>query len=718
MTSLSTATNKEEEDFARLLIIKRDLIDVFDAIVDLNQNLQPLYETYDWQRHVQQMCDVLEAREEEVGSCVGVMRSYWEALPKKTIRFETPNVPEMNITDFLNSFKIDQQQISIISTSSPLGGFLFHQSLFGRDGDAIKLLKMIRSKIPTLPPEQLLKLALYHWQDSEEDICGDYSRLKQIVELLLSDVTDASRCFDEVRAEIVAVSNKPLATYVITYVIRALMTRDHVTEDEWESLCPEVERWRMIGQQLEDSLAFNTCILLANKCIQHVDSICNQVSSLVSLKDLSTNGKGYPAEVVASLSSKLPHHVLIDDTKLTGPETAFRDGLRRCQDHLPWLLSTNSIQAHCFWEEMVRWARDPASLDRLGRAISHLDLISCQPQVKRGLALLSWPTFVQPVFAALTNLVEKVGKAPKERLCYKHVGFSDSKASEFCGHVTSLLQTISDADFDQFPQPTETTSSCHDDRIETNWVDVVGKESIVEIAHKQPSVDGNLIQLTMNLVFIIRATMEFGLRGVKPFTNLLEASNQNLLASNLTLNFQSPQNISHISIKISNARKSFLCNVITSAVKRIADEKDPVDSKEWIDTCVDMATELMVDKHQIQLFVIETMFSFALDRFAHEELDTFSLSESSATYLMRIVARRLAHHLKVVSPEVGVLLLAKIPPVVSSWINSQDTSQLATPAVDFDQTLVLARRLTSFTSQIDGFSSHLIIDALLAAAGS
>lgn len=190
----------------------------------------------------------------------------------------------MNITDFLNSFKIDQQQISIISTSSPLGGFLFHQSLFGRDGDAIKLLKMIRSKIPTLPPEQLLKLALYHWQDSEEDICGgssfvifklldfnsftDYSRLKQIVELLLSDVTDASRCFDEVRAEIVAVSNKPLATYVITYVIRALMTRDHVTEDEWESLCPEVERWRMIGQQLEDSLAFNTCILLANKCIQ------------------------------------------------------------------------------------------------------------------------------------------------------------------------------------------------------------------------------------------------------------------------------------------------------------------------------------------------------------------------------------------------------------------------------------------------------------------
>ena len=48
MTSLSTATNKEEEDFARLLIIKRDLIDVFDAIVDLNQNFQPLYETYDW----------------------------------------------------------------------------------------------------------------------------------------------------------------------------------------------------------------------------------------------------------------------------------------------------------------------------------------------------------------------------------------------------------------------------------------------------------------------------------------------------------------------------------------------------------------------------------------------------------------------------------------------------------------------------------------------
>jgi len=65
----------------------------------------------------------------------------------------------------------------------------------------------------------------------------------------------------------------------------------------------------------------------------------------------------------------------------------------------------------------------------------------------------------------------------------------------------------------------------------------------------------------------------------------------------------------------------FLCNVITSAVKRIADEKDPVDSKEWIDTCVDMATELMVDKHQIQLFVIETMFSFALDRFAHEVSD-------------------------------------------------------------------------------------------------
>ena len=53
------------------------------------------------------------------------------------------------------------------------------------------------------------------------------------------------------------------------------------------------------------------------------------------------------------------------------------------------------------------------------KAILHLRLIERDLLMRQGIALMAWRTFVAKKFLALAKLIEKVGKAPKDRLLRK-----------------------------------------------------------------------------------------------------------------------------------------------------------------------------------------------------------------------------------------------------------------------------------------------------------
>ena len=56
-----------------------------------------------------------------------------------------------------------------------------------------------------------------------------------------------------------------------------------------------------------------------------------------------------------------------------------------------------------------------------------------------GIAIMIWQTFLLKSFSGAALLMEKVGKAPKERLCRK-VSYACHKCHAFCFNITVILK--------------------------------------------------------------------------------------------------------------------------------------------------------------------------------------------------------------------------------------------------------------------------------------
>ena len=54
-----------------------------------------------------------------------------------------------------------------------------------------------------------------------------------------------------------------------------------------------------------------------------------------------------------------------------------------------------------------------------------------------------------------------------------------------------------------------------------------------------------------------------------------------------------------------------------------------------------------------------------------QELELVADAEVIASKLMMTVGQRFSYYLKNISPDVGVLILAQMPTLISTWINSQ-----------------------------------------------
>ena len=100
---------------------------------------------------------------------------------------------------------------------------------------------------------------------------------------------------------------------------------------------------------------------------------------------------------------------------------------------LPFSLDSDVLMANCAWEFMVVWNRDPEVTSPLDLALEFAKCIQNET-LQHGLALMLWQMFLVKRFAAAALLMEKVGKAPKDRLCRKvcRISLRISVFIEFC----------------------------------------------------------------------------------------------------------------------------------------------------------------------------------------------------------------------------------------------------------------------------------------------
>lgn len=346
-----------------------------------------------------------------------------------------------------------------------------------------------------LSPQQLLSLLLSVWLSKEKDIldkpqsvCCLHTMLSLLSKMKVAidetwDSQSVSPWWQQMRMACIQSENSgaALLSAHVGHSVAAQMSSGATDKkfsqmvldadaealtDSWEALSLDTEYWKLLLRQLEDCLILQT--LLHSKLsppAAKAASLQTEPLPRLSVKKLLEGGKGGIADSVAKwifkqdLSPELlkcankERDVENPDEPREGitrslPEVseveidlgAVPDLLHLAYEQFPCSLELDVLHAHCCWEYVVQWNKDPEEARFLVRSIEHLKHI-LNPHVQNGIALMMWNTFLVKRFSAATYLMDKVGKSPKDRLCRRDVGMSDTALTSFLGSCLELLQT-------------------------------------------------------------------------------------------------------------------------------------------------------------------------------------------------------------------------------------------------------------------------------------
>ncbi|XP_028409755.1 rab3 GTPase-activating protein non-catalytic subunit-like isoform X2 [Dendronephthya gigantea] len=246
---------------------------------------------------------------------------------------------------------------------------------------------------------------------------------------------------------------------------------DHQTENaDWVSVSLEMERWNLLVNQLEDILNVAVfCLSLENGSHSQQEehyrdlSKCLELLSTVNVLNILDRGQSGIPEIVAkcvarndispdSLGQRRVRKISRskssnDDDR---PEETIEEpssdplleGLPELRKRFPHSLAQDVLWAHCVQEYLNQWLADKERPDVLQRALNHAACINDQ-SLQHGLCVFMWRK-VQDSVSALTALTEKVGKAPKERLCLKTVRMGCTTLTEFLKFTRSILQFLAE----------------------------------------------------------------------------------------------------------------------------------------------------------------------------------------------------------------------------------------------------------------------------------
>ncbi|KAM7376600.1 hypothetical protein PAMP_006323 [Pampus punctatissimus] len=428
--------------------------------------------------------DSLEGIEDELSRVGPTLQCYGQLTSRPSVSFaqDSPDSP-LSAQAFLTQLEYTEDgQLRVIHASdtewNKLGNFLFWGCLCGKSPlhEVCDTLQQAG-----ISPQQLLSLLLSVWLQREKEVLQKpQESVRNLYTLLITlcnmkgaveeswDTQSISPWWQQVRCTCVQSHNAAaalLAALVAHRAAKASITSraDSQLQSEWEAVSLELEQWVVCVRQLEDVLVLQTLLL-----VPPPQGSAGGAPAQCSIKMLLEGGTGGITDNVSkwvfrhSLAPERLKEILQkredkeSDEKLEhksgeeGKEEKEKsqddtDGTAEllvavCQ-RFPHSLSPDLLFAHCCWEYVVQWNKDPEEGQYLCSSMQHLKLVS-SPHIQLGICTMMWNTFIVKRFSATAYLMEKVGKAPKDRLCRRDVGMGDKAATTFLGCCVQLLQIL------------------------------------------------------------------------------------------------------------------------------------------------------------------------------------------------------------------------------------------------------------------------------------
>ncbi|XP_038148632.1 rab3 GTPase-activating protein non-catalytic subunit isoform X3 [Cyprinodon tularosa] len=486
-------------------------------------------------------------------------------------------------------------------------------------------------------------------------------------------------------------------------------------QSEWEAVSLELEQWVVCVRQLEDMLVLQALLLVPSP-----QGTAGGAVVQCSIKTLLEGGTGGIADSVSkwvfrqNITPERLKEILLsketeDEKKQKGDgggaeekrshEEADRTAellLAVCQ-RFPDSLSPDLLFAHCSWEYVVQWNKDPEEARYFFSAVEHLKLIS-SPHIQLGISSMMWSTFVVKRFSAAAFLMEKVGKAPKDRLCRRDVGIGDKAMTSFLGCCVQLLQILMEADSAMEEVRAPELS------VEEVWSGAEGPASIAQLALEQRGVHYPLVQHHWLLASILHAAMSFTVK-VKPLSQF-DSKGKNAFFRDLTTIQLMPSG--DMDPGLVSLRQEFLLRVLTGWVQAIDDTfcstslpastplpSDGPKADWWPSLCIDLGSLLQVNPDILRRHLVCELYNQGLDLRAEEAMLQVEDKEVLGSQLLVLTGQRLSYSLlhSQNQTQAAMELLARLPPTLCTWLKAMDPSELRCPLVSLSKTSRLVSRL-------------------------
>ncbi|XP_051942627.1 rab3 GTPase-activating protein non-catalytic subunit isoform X2 [Hippocampus zosterae] len=670
--------------------------------------------------------DSLDGIEGDLARVSPTLQRYTKLNSRPSVSFvqDAPDAPLPAQTFLSQTECTEDGQLKLIHHSEPewnqLGSFIFWSCLCGKSPPHKICDKLQQAAIG---PAQLLSLLLSVWLQREKEVLQTPTEcLKNLHELLVLlsnmdgaieeswDPQSVSPWWQQCRNILAQSHNSAaalLAAFVAHRAARASITSraDSKLQSEWEAVSLELEHWVVCVRQLEDVLVLQTLLL-----VPPTVGAARGPAALCSIKTLLEGGSGGITDNVSKWVFR--HNLAPEQLKEILQESENKDEEGAGEDvkvvesrenadgtaevlmtvckRFPHSLSPNLLFAHCCWEYVVQWNKDPEEGPHLCRAVEHLKLVS-SPHIQLGICTMMWSTFIVKRFSAAAFLIEKVGKAPKDRLCRRDVGMGDRAMTSFLGCCVQLLQVLMEADSAVAEVPPPELS------VEEVWCGAEGPASIAKLALEQKGVHYPLVQHHCLLASLLYATLTFSLK-VKPLS-LFDSKGKNAFFRDLTTIQLLPSGDTDPGLVL--LRQEFLLRVLTAWVQCMDDPSVSASSTGprmppsngpqavwWPSLCLELGGLLQVTPDILRRHLVCQLYNQGLDRHAEEVMLEVEDKDVLGSQLLMITGQRLSYSLLHSQDQTqpAMEILARLPPTLCTWLKAMDPSELRCPLVALWQT--------------------------------
>nr|XP_046268193.1 rab3 GTPase-activating protein non-catalytic subunit isoform X2 [Scatophagus argus] len=708
-------------------------------LLQLYKDIQHLHSAANIETHSEN--DSLEGLEDELSRVGPTLQRYAELTSRPSVSFaqDSPDTP-LPAQAFLSQMQCTEEgELRVIRVSeadwNQLGNFMFWGCLCEKS-PLHKVCDTLQQA--GISPQQLLSLLLSVWLQREKEMLQKpQDTVKNLHALLIAlsnmkgaveeswDPQSISPWWQQVRSTCIQSHNAAaalLAAFVAHRAAKASIASraDSKLQSEWEAVSLELEQWVVCVRQLEDVLVLQTLLF-----VPPPPGAAGGAATQCSIKTLLEGGTGGIADSVSKwvfrqnlAPERLKEIVRKKEDKEEDVKQDENPGEERKEEQkeksqegtdrtaellvavcqrFPHSLSPDLLFAHCCWEYVVQWNKDTEEGRYLCWAVEHLKLVS-SPHIQLGISTMMWSTFIVKRLSAAAFLMEKVGKAPKDRLCRRDVGMGDKAVTTFLACCVQLLQILMEAD------AAVEEVSAPELSVEEAWYGAEGPASIADLALEQKGVHYPLVQHHCLLASLLHAAMTFNVK-VKPLS-LFDSKGKNAFFRDLTTIQLMPSG--DMDPGLVSQRQEFLLRVLTGWVQAIDDSSGsasgttslPLPSSGpkadwWPSLCLELGHLLQVNADILRRHLVCELYNQGLDSRAEEVMLEVEDKDVLGSQLLVLTGQRMSYSLlhSQSQTQAAMELLARLPPTLCTWLKAMDPSELRCPLVPLSQTSRLVGRL-------------------------